>query len=121
GFLILQLGAVGKALGAVLALIGVIATGRFARTLLHPAGTIEIRADPAVLPAGLCRGEAPAVQYDEIRPVFLLRRSLPWTRTGPVLVVETDERAFADPRDWFAADSDQRRVAHAIHRRLEQP
>ncbi|HLU68742.1 MAG TPA: hypothetical protein VKZ63_20820, partial [Kofleriaceae bacterium] len=34
GFLILQLGAVGKALGAVLALIGVIAAVRFARTLL---------------------------------------------------------------------------------------
>jgi hypothetical protein len=34
------------------------------------------------------------------------------------LVIETSDERFVYPRDWFASDSDQRRVAHALGRRL---
>jgi hypothetical protein len=70
------------------------------------------------LPDGLCVKGARTVPWDGIRHVFFLRRSVPWARTGPILVIETEDRTFSYPRDWFASDSDQRRVAHAIFRRL---
>jgi hypothetical protein len=118
-FLVWKLGTVGKGVGLLLILIGLINAIRFARTLMQPAGVIEVDDEAVELPEGLCRKDVHRVPFAGIRHVFFLRRSVPWTLTGPVLVIETDERVYRYPRDWFASDSDQRRVAHAIHRRLE--
>ena len=104
--------------GVLLLALGAVHAYRFVRTLLHEAGRIELRDDSVVLPDALCREGAHTVPYDQIRHAFFLRRAVSWSQTGPVLVVETSERAFMYPRDWFSSDSDQRRVALALNRRL---
>jgi hypothetical protein len=116
--LLWKLGVVGKAIGVVLLATAALHVYRFIRTLLHPAGRIELGDDTVLLPDGLCRKDAHAVPYDQVRHAFFLRRAVPWSHTGPVLIVETAEQVFIYPRDWFSSDSDQRRVALALNRRL---
>ncbi len=121
GFLVWKLGTVGKGVGVVLLALAALHVYRFTRTLLRPAGTIDVRDEVVVLPQALCHKSAHELGYDKIRHAYFLRRAVPWTRTGPILVIETDDRVFTYPRDWFASDSDQRRVALAINRRIAQP
>jgi hypothetical protein len=52
----------------------------------------------------------------DITAIYFLRRSVPWNRAAPVLIVEIGERAMAFPRDWFASEADQRHVIHAVLR-----
>lgn len=117
-FLVWRLGTVGKGLGIVLLVLGAVNLVRFARTLVRSAGSIAVTEDAVRLPEGLCRGRSHTIEYGGIHHAFFLRRAVPWTRTGPILVIETDRGVFSYPRDWFTSDSDQRRIAHAIHRRL---
>jgi hypothetical protein len=116
--LVWKLGVLGKVVGVVLVAFAVRAGYRFARTLLHEAGRIEVGDEAVVLPAGLCRGAAQRFPLAEVRHAFFLRRAAPWTRAAPVLVIEAGDQSFTYPRDWFAAESDQRRIAHAILRHL---
>ncbi len=116
--LLWKLGAVGKAIGIIMLGITVFHMYRFVRTLMHPAGRIELRDEAVLLPDGLCRKAAHTVPYDQVKHAFFLRRAVPWSRTGPILVVETSQQVFIYPRDWFSSDSDQRRVALALNRRL---
>lgn len=116
--LLWKLGVVGKAVGVVLLAVSAFHVYRFARTLLRPAGRIELREDSILLPDGLCQKTAHQVPYAQVRHVFFLRRAVPWSRTGPLLIVETSDLVFTYPRDWFSSDSDQRRVAIALNRRL---
>jgi hypothetical protein len=118
--LLWHLGIVGKGLGAVLVGFGVYHGVAFARTLLHPAGEIRVTDTEVRLPRGLCRSGALAVAPEAIRHAYFLRRSVPWSKAGPVLVVETEGQTHLFPRDWFASDADQRRVAHALNRRLDR-
>jgi hypothetical protein len=117
-FLVWKLGTVGKGLGVILILLGLVNLFRFARTLIRPAGAIAVTGDGVRLPDGLCSGQVHTVPYGGVRHAFFLRRAVPWTRTGPILVIETERGTFSYPRDWFTSDSDQRRIATAIHRRL---
>ena len=117
-FLVWKLGTVGKGLGIILLVLGVVNLVRFARTLVRAAGSIAVSEETVRLPEGLCRARAHTIEYTGVRHAFFLRRAVPWTRTGPILVIETDRGVFSYPRDWFTSDSDQRRIAHAIHRRL---
>jgi hypothetical protein len=112
--LIVGLGSVGKGLGVVLLLLGAIRGYKFARGALKPPGRLKVGIDPVELPAGLSVASADQVAVDSIKHVFFLRRALPWTQASPVLVVETGEQIYSYPRDWFASDSDQRRVARAL-------
>ena len=50
----------------------------------------------------------------DVTAVYFLRRSVPWNRSAPVLIVELGARAMAFPRDWFASEADQRHVIHAL-------
>jgi len=118
--LVWKLGTVGKGVGILLVAIAAYNGHRFVQTLRHPAGKIRINDDGALLPEGLCRGKSPAIAVDQIRHAYFLRRAVPWTRAGPVLVVETAEQILLYPRDWFHSDSDQRRIATAINRRLSR-
>lgn len=120
-FLVWKLGTVGKGFGVVLLLLGAVNLVRFARTLMRAAGAIAVGPDGVVLPSGLCSGQSHTIGYGGIRHAFFLRRAVPWTRTGPILIIETERGTFSYPRDWFTSDSDQRRIATAIHRRLGQP
>ena len=122
GLLLWKLGAVGKGLGVILIAMALYNLRSFAMTLINVPGTIKIDADNASLPRGLCRGTPVTVPLSLIKHTFFLRRAVPWTRSGPVLVIETEHQVFAYPRDWFApgqaGDSDQRRVAMMLNRRL---
>lgn len=113
--LIVKLGTMGKGAGVLLLLFAGYRGYKFGRTLLVPSGTIAIHADQVELPRGLCRGRAESFPSHEIRHAFLLRRAVPWTTTGPILVVEVGDRAFTYPRDWFLSESDQHRIARAVH------
>jgi hypothetical protein len=104
-----------KWLGALLLAVSGIGVWAFVMTLLHPPGRIRVSEAEVSLARGLCRGVEVTLPLDRVRHAFLLRRA---TRTGPLLVVETDDGVFTYPRDWFGSDSDQRRVALALNQRL---
>jgi hypothetical protein len=112
-----KLGDVGKAIGLVLIGVGGFAAYSFVRTLLFPAGSIVVSDDGAELPRGLCKGEPEKVAITDVKHVYLLRRSVPWTRAAPVLVIEAQGKAFTYPRDWFITEADQRRVVRELQSR----
>lgn len=113
--LIYGLGSVGKGLGVLLLILGGLRGYKFARGILAPPGRLKVGVDPVELPAGLSVASADEIAVDSIKQVFYLRRALPWTQASPVLVVETaDDTIYTYPRDWFASDSDQRRVARTL-------
>ncbi len=112
-----KLGTVGKGVGVVLMVIGAVAGYAFARTLLFPAGTIVVADDRVELPRGLCRGAPERFTLAQVEHAYLLRRSVPWTRAAPVLVVEASGRAFSYPRDWFITEADQRKIVRDLDAR----
>lgn len=114
--LILKLGTVGQWVGGVLMVLGVLRAWQLVQTFLHPPGTIIIGDDEVVLPRGLCVPRPVQVPAKDVTAVYFLRRSVPWNRAAPVLVVELGPRAMAFPRDWFASEADQRHIVHALLR-----
>jgi hypothetical protein len=116
--LVWKLGAVGKGVGVLLLLAAALPARGFVLTLMHAPGDIVINGREVILPRGLCRAGAVTVPVSGLRHAYFLRRAVPWMRTGPLLVVETERGVFEYPRDWFASDADQRRVASAINHRL---
>ncbi len=116
--LMVKLGTVGRGVGALLLCFAAYHAFRSLKTFLKPAGTIVISDDKIVLPTGLCRGRDETFPIAEVSHAFFLRRNVPWTRTGPLLIIEVGERAFLYPRDWFASEADQRRIVRAIDVRL---
>ena len=116
--LLIRLGTVGRFLGAVVLLLGLWAARSFVRTLLHPAGALAVKDDELSLSPTLCAGTTLKVPVAEVRNAYLLRRALPWTTAGPVLVLETARGTFEYPRDWFGSDGDQRRLCNALNVKL---
>ena len=115
--LIARLGMVGKVAGALFLAIAAANGWRAYRAFRLPAGTFRISdAELAIPPAQW--GEDLFLAAGELRHCYFFRRAVPWGRAGPILVLETANRAFRYPRDWFHSDADQRRVAHALSRRL---
>jgi hypothetical protein len=117
--LIWKLGTVGQWVGVVLMVLGALRAWQLLQTFLHPPGTIVVGDDEVVLPRGLCLPRPIKVPSKDVTAVYFLRRSVPWNRSAPVLVVELGGRAFAFPRDWFASEADQRHVVHALLRGIE--
>ncbi len=118
GLLVWKLAIVGKILGVIFLIIGAFAARSLILTLLHPPGAIKVDPDSVTLPLGLCRGKELSYPIAEVHHAFFLRRAVPWTRAGPVLVVEAGDKALSYPRDWFASEGDQRQVLEAINHRL---
>jgi hypothetical protein len=114
GLLVWKLGTVGVWVGVVLMVIGVFRAYELLQTYRHPPGTIIVSEKRVVLPRGLCVGRPVEVSPSAVTAVYFLRRSVPWNRSAPVLVVEVGGRAMAFPRDWFATEADQRRIVHAL-------
>jgi hypothetical protein len=114
--LIHGLGTVGVWAGIALVVTGVYHAWQLVQTLLHPPGTITVSETEVVLPRGLCMPRPVVVAPRDITAIYFLRRSVPWNRAAPVLIVELGERAMAFPRDWFASEADQRHVIHAVLR-----
>lgn len=116
--LIWKLGTVGVWVGVVLIVVGLFRAWELAQTFLYPPGTIEVTDSHVVLPRGLCMPRPVKVAPRDVTAVYFLRRSVPWNKSAPVLVVELGDRAMAYPRDWFASEADQRHVIHALLRAL---
>lgn len=116
--LLIKLGSVGKVVGALLILASMLAVRSFVLTLMHEPGKIDVANDEVTLPRGLCRNAPVTLPVGDLRHAYFLRRAVPWTRTGPLLIVETAKGVFQYPRDWFATDSDQRRIAAALNHRI---
>ena len=119
GTLLLHFGTLGKVIGGLLALIALQQAARAVQTLVRKPGTFRVDGDSVQLPTGLCQGEELKLERAQIDHVFFLRRSVPWTQAGPLLVVEAQGKSYSFPRDWFASDSDQRRVETALNRQLK--
>ncbi|MBA3394143.1 MAG: hypothetical protein H0T89_15960 [Deltaproteobacteria bacterium] len=119
--LIWKLGTVGVWVGVVLMIIGAVRAWQLVQTFMYAPGTIRVTADEVTLPRGLCLPRPLKVKPDEVTAVYFLRRSVPWNRSAPVLVVEIGPKAMAFPRDWFASEADQRDVVHALLRGRQLP
>jgi len=78
---------------------------------------LRIDDERAELPRGPVGEKVTSVAPGEIKHVFVLRRSVPLFQASPVLVLEVGDEAFTYPRDWFASEGDQERIAAAIRAR----
>lgn len=114
GLCVTQLGTLGQMVGVVLLALAAWAAFRVIQTLRHPPGTIVVDGDRVVLPRGLCVGDPLEVTRGAVTASYLLRKSVAWHQAAPVLVVETGGKVIAYPRDWFAGESDQRRILDAL-------
>lgn len=114
--LLLKLGTIGQFLGAVLIASALFQLYKATMTFVHPPGTFKVGPEHIVIPTGLCRGRDLVLQPSDLQHAYLLRRAVPWTIAGPLLVIESGGKSFGFPRDWFASDSDQRRVERALNR-----
>ena len=83
-------------------------------SFVNPAGTIMVTDSKVVLPRGLHRGNPLEVAPSKVTAVYFLRRSVPWNKSSPVLVIELGDKAMIFPRDWFATEADQRHIVHAL-------
>ena len=116
--LFVSLGSFGRIAGVALLAFAIPPTIEFARTLAHEAGTIGVSSQGVALPPRLCAGLSAEMSFGDVKHAYFLRRVLPFMTTGPLLVVETARGTFAYPRDWFASETDQRRVVNTINRRV---
>lgn len=114
--LIWKLGTVGVWAGIALMIAGVYHAWTLIQTFRYPPGTIVVSDREVSLPRGLCLPNPVVVKPQEVTAVYFLRRSVPWNHAAPVLIVELGAKAMAFPRDWFASESDQRHVVHALLR-----
>jgi len=114
--LIWKLGTVGVWAGILLVVLGVFRAVELFQIYRHPPVTFEISDTRVVIPRGLSMGKPIECTPTDVTAVYFLRRSVPWNRSAPVLVVEMGQTAFAFPRDWFASEADQRHVVHALLR-----
>ncbi len=110
----MKLGTVGVWAGYVLIALGILRGYFLLLSLIHPAGSIIVSPTKVTLPRAAHRPKPLVVEPSAITAVYFLRRSVPWNRSAPVLVVELGETAMAYPRDWFASEADQRHVVHAL-------
>jgi hypothetical protein len=117
--LIWKLGTVGVWVGVVLVLVGLYRAWQLVQTFLHPPGTISVTDREVTLPRGLCLPRPHKVSPAAVTAVYFLRKSVPWSRAAPVLVIELGSKALLYPRDWFASEADQRHVVHALLRGRE--
>jgi hypothetical protein len=88
-------------------------------SFLHPPGKIVVSSSRVSLPRGRHHPRPLEVAPSDVTAVYFLRRSVPWNRASPVLVVELGDKAMAFPRDWFATEADQRHVIHALLSHLQ--
>jgi hypothetical protein len=116
--LIAMMGTVAQWLGVILIGVGAFAAWSLIRTFVFPAGTIVVDDDGVSLPRGQCTKAVDRRPLAEVTAAYFLRRSVPWTRAAPVLVIEAAGKAYAYPRDWFVNEAEQRQIIHAILGRI---
>ena len=112
--LIWKLGTVGVWAGIALVIVGLFRGFQLIQTFVYPPGTIVVNDREVILPRGICLPRPVKVEPSAVTAVYFLRRSVPWNRSAPVLVIELGPKAMAFPRDWFASEADQRHVVRAL-------
>jgi hypothetical protein len=112
--LVAKLGTVGVWVGYVLIALGLLRAYQLVMSFLHPPGTFVISEHEVKLPRGVHRPHPLVVEPSAVTAVYFLRRSVPWNRSAPTLIVELGDKAMVYPRDWFASEADQRHVVHAL-------
>ena len=112
--MILKLGTVGVWGGYAVLAWGIVCAVQLALTMIYPPGTIKVSPTEVVLPRGAHRPNPLTLAPKDVTAVYFLRRSVPWNKSSPVLVIETGDKAHIFPRDWFASEADQRHVVHAL-------
>lgn len=112
--LVWKLGTVGVWAGYALIAVGLFRAYQLVMTFVNEPGTILVSDREVQLPRGLCAGKPMVMAPGEVTAVYFLRKSVPWNKTAPVLVVELGAKAMLYPRDWFASEADQRHVVHAL-------
>jgi len=117
--LIWQLGTVAVWGGIVLVVVGSFGAWEAVVSYLRPAGSIIVSEHEVVLPRGLHMTKPVTAPPGAVTAVYFLRKSVPWNRASPILIVELGSRAMAFPREWFASEADQRHVVHALLRTRE--
>jgi hypothetical protein len=116
GLLIWKLGTVGVWGGFLLVAIAAYHAWLLIQTFLYPPGTFVVTDREVTLPRGLCVPRPVQVARKDVTAAYFLRRSVPWNKAAPVLIVELGDKAMAFPRDWFASESDQRQIVSALLR-----
>jgi len=116
GLLIWKLGTVGVWGGFLLVALAVYHAWNLIQTFLHPPGTVVVTELEVALPRGLCMPRPVQVARKDVTAVYFLRRSVPWNKAAPVLIIEIGDKAMAFPRDWFASEADQRHIVRALLR-----
>jgi hypothetical protein len=116
--LIVMMGTVAQWVGAVLILVGALAAWSLIRTFVFPPGAIVVDDDGVSLPRGQCTRAIDRQPLAKVTAAYFLRRSVPWTRAAPVLVIEAAGKAYTYPRDWFVNEAEQRQIIHAILGRI---
>lgn len=119
--LVWQLGTVAVWVGYLLIAIGAYRAFQLIQSFRNAPGTIVVSDREVVLPRGLHMTQPVKVPPADVTAAYFLRKSVPWNRASPVLVVELGPRAIAYPRDWFASEAEQRRVIHALRRLMREP
>jgi hypothetical protein len=114
--LVWKLGTVGVWVGFVLIAVGLFRAYQLAMSFVNPPGTITVSDSEVSLPRGIHRKNPLKVPAKDVTAAYFLRRSVPWNRSAPVLVIEIGDRAYPYPRDWFASEADQRQIVHALLR-----
>src|SRR5262245_31953086 len=112
--LVLKLGTVGVWVGYVLIALGLWRAYQLAMSYVHPPGKFVISEHKVSVPRGVHRPRPLELEPSAITAAYFLRRSVPWNRSAPVLVIELGDRALAFPRDWFSSETDQRHIIHAL-------
>src|SRR6185503_7916947 len=85
--LIWKLGTVGVWVGYVLIALGLYRAYQLAMSYLHPPGKFVISEHKVSLPRGVHRPRPLELEPSAITATYFLRRSVPWNRSSPVLVV----------------------------------
>ena len=113
-FLVWKFGTVGVWGGYVLIAMGLYRAFHLIQSYRNPPGRFIVSEREVVLPRGVYHQKPLRVSPSEVTAVYFLRRSVPWNKSSPVLVVELGARALTFPRDWFASEADQRHIVHAL-------
>ena len=114
--LIWKLGTVGVWGGFLLVAIAAYHAWLLIQTFLYPPGTFIVTEREVTLPRGLCVPRPVQAERKDVTAAYFLRRSVPWNKAAPVLIIELGDKAMAFPRDWFASESDQRQIVSALLR-----
>ena len=118
GLCLVKLGTIGQIIGAAVALSAIFKVLKVYQTVVNQPGTFQVSDSEIVVPTGLCSGQSLSLKDTQLQHAFFIRKAVPWTQAGPILVIEAEDKAYSFPRDWFASDSDQLRVARALHQRI---